>query len=158
MSVQTSELEDLVIKAFFIKDHLDDLQEKLRDMYNALTRENTDYTMAECELLSTLWSKLGGNVLDKKKFHDNFLLLNQLTDYHRQARDRVAAAVFTLNNMRNQMKEVKKAVGAQGIAGPKIPLDVQMNSIRDATDNLERSIIAAREQRRSVSEKLLIDQ
>jgi len=86
------------------------------------------------------------------------LLLGGLTSYHRQARDRVAGAVFALNNMRNHLKGVKKTTGALSIAGPKIPLNVQMGSIQDAMDNLQRSIIAAQEQRRSTGEQFLSDE
>lgn len=158
MNVQTSELEGLVTKAFFIKGHLDDLKEKLRAMYYIVVHEKRDFIAEEHELLSTLWSQLGGNILDKKRFRENLLLLDQLTKYHDQADRYVAGAIFALNSMRNQMKEVKKAVGAPSITGPKIPLSVQMRGIQDAVENLQESIIAAHEQRRYTGKQFLLDE
>jgi hypothetical protein len=158
MSVQTSELEGLVTKALFIKGHLDDLKEKLRAMHYIVVHEQRDFTGEEHELLSTLWSQLGGNILDKKRFRENLLLLDQLTKYHAQAERHVAGAVFALNNMRNQMKEARKAVGAPGITGPRIPLSEQTRGIQDAMENLQKSIIAAHEQRRYTGKQFLSDE
>jgi len=158
MSLQSTELERLVTKALFIKGHLDELQEKLRVMHRIVTHENRDLTIAERELLSTLWSWLGGNVSDKKRFETNFVLLDQLENYHQQARDRVTAAILSLNDMRYHMKEVKKTVGAPSIAGPKIPLEVQMKSIQDAIDRLEQSTIAAQQQRIRMREQFFSEE
>ena len=154
MFVQSTEIEDLVVKCTNILGQLGGLQEALKTINGIIIRENKSFTADEEKLLSKLWSKLGGNIGDKKMFKENLLLLEGLANYHETASKQVQEALVVLRKMRHQSKEVQKNLAAPAIAGSKIPPQVHMRSIQSAMGRLQKSTLTAKDDAKRVIQSI----
>lgn len=93
LSVLSNSLERLILSAEASLVSLNNLEEQLNTIYGIVSREDSSLSVAQAELLATLWTRLGGNRAKVSRYSNNLHLLKELGNYRAQALARVVAAL-----------------------------------------------------------------
>jgi len=117
--------------------HLMRLEEHLKVLHEIVSRENKELTRAQEEVLAELWTWLGGNRRELREMNINLGLLKNVDKYRRKAMVHVAATLETLHTLDADMEELRTKVAAPNIVGDKIPIEVQIKSIKAGVDRLK---------------------
>ncbi|KAF7986464.1 hypothetical protein HWV62_31245 [Athelia sp. TMB] len=138
-------LAQLTVEAQVSLRHLDALQERLVTLHDMLVREGAVLSDAESELLTALWTKLGGN-RDLLRGHDESReLLGELGVHRSRALWQVLSALKTLQDMNDDMQDLRERVAAPEIVGSIIPVELHIQSIRSGLERLKEGRSKARE-------------
>ena len=144
MSVLSSAMERLILEAEVNLGNLNKLEERLLTLHDIVSREDSTLSSAKAELLSELWTKLGGNRKTLRNFESHLFLLKNLGMYRRKALTHVVAALQTLQAMSSDMEDIRDRVAAPELTGSKIPVEVHMKSIRSGLERLKEGRVRAR--------------
>ncbi|PCH42067.1 hypothetical protein WOLCODRAFT_25099 [Wolfiporia cocos MD-104 SS10] len=155
MGVLTSQIERLILEAEANLTGLDRLEEHLSTIHEIISREDNSITKVQEELLSALWTKLGGNQREVRKNNKHLVLLRNLGTYRGRALAHVAAALQTLQQLSTDMEDLRDRVSAPEILGDRIPIEVHMKSIRGGIDRLKEGQQKAREREAVVVRRIL---
>lgn len=136
MNVLSGHLERLIIELETNYQTLDSLEEKLGTLRDIVGREDQQITADKEELLSYLWTKLGGNRKDLQNYERNLGLLRELSVHRRQASARVVATLHTLQSVSQDMEEMRERVAGPNLAGSRIGPEVHMRSIQNGLERL----------------------
>ncbi|KAF6757167.1 hypothetical protein DFP72DRAFT_1007111 [Ephemerocybe angulata] len=136
MNVLSEHLERLLLELESNYSNLDRLEEKLGTLRDIVGREDKRVTADKEELLSYLWTKLGGNRKDLRNFNRNLKMLQDLTVHRKQANARVVATLHTLQAVSQDMEDMRERVAAPNLAGTKIAPEVHMKSIKNGLERL----------------------
>ena len=123
--------------------HLMRLEEHLKVLHEIVSRENKELTKTQEEVLAELWTRLGGNKRELKEMNLNLNLLKNVEKYRRKALVHVAATLETLHTLDADMEELRTKVAAPNIVGDKIPIEVQIKSIKAGVDRLKEGQMKA---------------
>lgn len=137
MSVLSSAMERLILEAEVNLANLNKLEERLLTLHDMVTREDATLSDAKAELLSELWTKLGGNKSTLRNFESHLLLLKNLGMYRKKALIHVVAALQTLQAMSSDMEDIRERVAAPELTGSRIPVKVHMKSIKSGLERLK---------------------
>lgn len=155
MDVHADEMARLILEVEVANANLDQLEEDLAVLHELCTREKITLTEKQEELLSQLWTMLGGNRAQRKKFSTNLELLKALGEYRKRAAAHVAAAMQTLQAMGEDMEDLRERVAAPEVVGDHIPIEVHMRSIQNGMERLKDQRIRAREREDQLMNKIL---
>ena len=155
MDVHAEEMARLILEVEVSNANLDQLEEDLAVLHELCTREKITLSEEHDELLSQLWTILGGNRAQRKKFSTNLELLKALGEYRKRAAAHVAAAMQTLQAMGEDMEDLRERVAAPEIVGDHIPIEVHMKSIQSGMERLKEQRIRAREREDQLMNKIL---
>ncbi|KAH8831631.1 hypothetical protein DL96DRAFT_1778824 [Flagelloscypha sp. PMI_526] len=155
MDTMNQELKRLILEAEANLVTLGVLEEKLSNIHELVHREESSVESAKDDLLSQLWTILGGNRRELKGFNDNLRLLKDLSMYRQKARAHVAGALTTLNGMQADMEDLRERVSAPELAGSSIPIQVHMNSIQSGLDRLKQGRIDAKNREQDTLNQIL---
>ncbi|RPD59569.1 hypothetical protein L227DRAFT_152232 [Lentinus tigrinus ALCF2SS1-6] len=155
MDVHADEMARLILEVEVSNANLDQLEEDLAVLHELCTREKITLSEKHDELLSQLWTILGGNRGQRRKFSTNFELLKALGEYRKRAAAHVAAAMQTLQAMSEDMEDLRERVAAPEIVGDHIPIEVHMKSIQSGMERLKEQRIRAREREDQLMNKIL---
>jgi len=144
MNVLSTEMERLILEAELNLANLDKLEERLSTLHDIISREDSTLTSEKAELLSELWTKLGGNKKTLRNFEGHLLMLKNLGSYRKQALAHVVAALHSLQSMSSDMEEIRERVAAPELTGSKIPIEVHMNSIKSGLERLKEGKLRAK--------------
>lgn len=144
MNVVAASMERLILEAEVNLANLDKLEADLSVLYEIVSREDSSLTSAKSELLSELWTKVGGNRKKLRGYDDHIRLLQNLGGYRKKALVHVVAALQTLRAMSDDMEDLRERVAAPELAGSKIPVEVHMRSIRSGVERLKEGRIKAK--------------
>ena len=144
MSVLSSAMERLILEAEANLGNLNNLEERLLTLHEIVSREDSTLSSAKAELLSELWTKLGGNRKALRNFESHLVLLKNLGMYRRKALTHVVAALQTLQGMSSDMEDIRERVAAPELTGSKIPVEVHMKSIKGGLERLKEGRNRAR--------------
>lgn len=141
-----SNLRLLVADGETIFASLTQLTEQHKPIYDEIVREVVDIKKEEAVVLSSLWTKVGGNAAQRKNFRENAELLALIGSYEEQARGYVESTVLELDRMTADLENLRRRVaepllvpetgGREEPAG--IPLGVHVEAIETAVDRLVR--------------------
>jgi hypothetical protein len=145
MDVMSINLKRLIHEAGKSLERLEELQERLKTLYDMLTQENIAFTANRDELLGRLWSQLGGNQKEKRDAVETGQLLTKLDWYRKAARAKVVETLLTLEGMEAEMDELRARVAAPALVGASIPNEVQIEAIRMGVKRLNQSRRRAKE-------------
>lgn len=156
MDVQSTQLSRLVLEAELSLANLDRLEQLLNTLHEQVVREDKTISQEKTELLSALWTKLGGNKghLHNKDYH--LQLLKALGDYRRRALAQVMGALQTLHAMSEDTEELRAKVAAPEIVGERIPVEVHMKSIRAGLVRLSEGRVRARALEEEAARRILL--
>ncbi|TEB24730.1 hypothetical protein FA13DRAFT_1638267 [Coprinellus micaceus] len=136
MDVLGDNLERIVLEIETNSQILDTLEEKLATLQSIATREDVSIAANREELLSYLWTKLGGNRSDLRNYDRNLKMLRSLANYRKTAQARVAATLYVLQGVSEDMEDMRQRVAAPSLAGSRMKPEVHMKSIREGLDRL----------------------
>lgn len=136
MNVLSSNMERLIIEAEINYQNLNALEERLVTLHEVISREDSLLASAKTELLTDLWTKLGGNRKTLQNFESHLLLLKELGTYRKQAFVHVSTALEILRALSEDMEDMRERVTAPNLVGPTTPIEVHMKSIRMGLERL----------------------
>lgn len=155
MGVLSTTIERLVVEAEVQLANLERLEERLSMIHELVSREDSTISSAKSELLSELWTKLGGNKRTLRGYDDHLKLLNGLGEYRKQALVHVVSSLQTLRALSDDMEDIRERVSEPELASSHIPVEVHMNSIRTGLQRLKHSRVKAREREEEAIKKVL---
>jgi hypothetical protein len=158
----SGDLEEVIHQAEMSLMLLGKLKVIVRAIHTTATTADKTLKVKQDDLLSTLWSRIGFNMRDKRVFKNNFELLKHLYAYHDIAKKHVEAALLALRSMDNGMKELQTSVRKPGHHNSSsiIPAEVHVRSLTIGLERLQAGkAIAKRNQRgfREIIEHLSIN-
>lgn len=158
--VLESNLRLLVADGETIFTSLTQLTEQHKPIYDEIVREVVDIKKEEAVVLSSLWTKVGGNAAQRKNFRENAELLALIGSYEEQARGYVESTVLELDRMTADLENLRRRVAepllissggnGKGKRGrdddiASIPLSVHLDAIETAVERLVRKRAQRRE-------------
>ncbi|KAI5804192.1 hypothetical protein DFH27DRAFT_396765 [Peziza echinospora] len=144
-------LRQLVTDGETIFRSLTHLSEQHKPIYDEIVREVVDIKKGEEVVLSSLWTKMGGNQIQRKNFRDNAKLLEMIGKYEEEARGYVESTVLELDRMMADLEILRRRVAEPLLVGEgnmpaihmgsgvgDIPLQVHIEAIEKAVERLVR--------------------
>lgn len=141
------EINRLVIEAQALLLVLQNLEDRLDVIHGIALRDNLHAQGSKAEVLSQLWTMLGGNRSKLGKYDSQLRLLNQVDTYRQSAIAHVSGTMVKLQGMGTELEELRERVGGvellQGTAA--VPLSVHIENIEMGVERLEKGRKGARE-------------
>ncbi|KAF8445515.1 hypothetical protein BGX38DRAFT_1195040 [Terfezia claveryi] len=144
------------------------LSEQHKPIYDEIVREVVDIKKEEEVVLSSLWTRMGGNQLQRKNFRDNAKLLEMIGKYEEEARGYVESTVLELDRMMADLEILRRRVAEplligegnkrqihMGATSGDIPLQVHIEAIEKAVERLIRKRGERREREDSYLKALI---
>lgn len=145
--VVSDEIDSLIAEAQALLQVLQNLEDRLEVMHSIALRDNIHAQGSKDEILSQLWTVLGGNRAALGKYNNQLKLLKQVGEYRKVAWAHVSGTILKLQAMGAELEELRTRVSSAEVLRDhtEIPLSVHVDSIRLGVERLERSREAARE-------------
>lgn len=110
------------------------------------SRDGVKAEASKDELLSSLWTYLGGNRSSMSRLNKQLALLNNVNGYRRVAWAHVQTTIMKLQAIRAQLEDLRERVGSPETVGTdKVPLEVHIDSINLGIERLEEQRDASRQ-------------
>lgn len=148
-------LARLILEAHVSLANLDALETRLSTLHALVAREDAALGAAHSELLSALWTQLGGNRRELRGHNEHLRLLRSLGDYRARALVHVVTALQTLQAMSEDMEDMRERVAAPELMGSSIPVEVHMRSIRGGLERLKEGRVKAKEREEEAVRRIL---
>ncbi|OAP64987.1 hypothetical protein AYL99_00959 [Fonsecaea erecta] len=144
--IVSEEIERLIEEAQALLLVLQNLEDRLDVIHAIAMRDNIDAQAGKDEILSHLWTLLGGNRAKLGKFNNQLTLLRQVGQYRKVAWAHVSATILKLQAMGAELEELRTRISsAEVLRGHKeIPLAVHVENIRLGVQRLEEGREKAR--------------
>ncbi|KAF7328965.1 hypothetical protein MVEN_02526500 [Mycena venus] len=130
-------MQGLILEFELNLQNLNKLEEQLSVLHELVSREDGSISLAKSELLSELWTKVGGNRRKLRGYEHHLQLLKGLTEYRKQALVHVVSALQTLTQMSEDIENLRERVAAPELAGSRIPVEVHIRSIQSGLDRVK---------------------
>lgn len=143
-------LKRLIVTAESLLEQLDVLRLRLDTVLEIVSLEKKDIAVDREKILASLWTALGKNRGPLSQFERNLALLLKVETFRNEALVHVVNALEALAQFSDKLEELSKRVATPELVGGKLPLHVQLESIRKGVERLDRS-----RQEKSVSERVL---
>ncbi|ERF75530.1 hypothetical protein EPUS_08435 [Endocarpon pusillum Z07020] len=155
--IVSDEIETLIAEAQALLYVLQNLEDRLDVIHGITLRDNIHAQGQKDEILSQLWTLLGGNRAALGKYNSQLKLLRQVGEYRKIAWAHVSGTIIRLQAMGAELEELRERVGsAELLEGRKeIPLSVHLESIRLGVERLEKGREASRELEQSHLNRVL---
>ena len=137
--VVESEIQRLVEEAQALLQILQNLEDRLDIINEIAVRDDVYAKGARDEILTQLWTKLGGNRSKVDKFDSQINLLRHVNQYRRAAFDHVSSTILKLQAMGSELEELRERVaGTSALEDRKrVPLSVHIENIEMGVERLE---------------------
>ncbi|KAI0950832.1 hypothetical protein AcW1_008030 [Taiwanofungus camphoratus] len=155
MSVLSAQLYRLILEAEVEIASLEKLEEYLNTIHDILTREDVSISAEKEELLSALWTKLGGNRRALRGHDHHLQLLRNLGAYRKRALAHVVAALQAMQSLSAEVEDLRERVAAPEILGDNIPIEVHLNSIKGGMERLREGRTKAKEREAQLVRRIL---
>ena len=134
----------LITEAQALLAILDNLDGRLDVIASIATRDGINVENGKDELLSLLWTKLGGHRSSVAKLDKQLSLLSDVGQYRRMAWAHVNSAVIKLMAIRDNLEDLRERVAMPETLGDIVPLEVHINNINLGIARLEEQREAGR--------------
>lgn len=133
------EINRLIDEAQALLIILQNLEDRLDVIHGITIRDNQHAQFSKDEVLSQLWTILGGNRSKLGKFNSQLKLLLQVGMYRQTAFAHVAGTLVRLQAMGSELEELRERVGGAELLRDKadIPLSVHIENIQLGVERLE---------------------
>ncbi|KAI5844021.1 hypothetical protein DFP73DRAFT_551319 [Morchella snyderi] len=142
-------IRDLVLRAKGLLNELEMMEGKLKVIDEVVTREGHSVNEEYDDVLSHLWTLLGGNRSVLGRYESQLALLNDLSGYRGKALTHMRVTLMRLEKMQTDLEDLRDHVARPGVlaeAGMQgLPLEVQMDMIRRGVERLKNSMEKAKE-------------
>jgi hypothetical protein len=155
--IVSEEIETLIAEAQALLGVLQNLEDRLEVIHGISYRDNMHAQVSKDEILSQLWTLLGGNRAALGKYNKQLSLLRQVGEYRKIAWAHVSGTILKLQAMGAELEELRERVGSAELLRHRadIPLAVHLESIRLGVERLEKGREAARELEKQHLERVL---
>lgn len=145
--VVEDEVNRLVIEAQALLLVLQNLEDRLDVIHGIAIRDDLHAQGGKNEVLSQLWTMLGGNRSKLGKFDSQLRLLGQVNTYRQNAIAHVSGTLIRLQSMGAELEELRERVGSVELLGGKgsVPLSLHIENIEMGVERLERGRKGAKE-------------
>lgn len=145
--VISEEIEQLLAEAQALLLVLQNLEDRLDVIHGIAMRDNIHAQGSKDEVLSQLWTLLGGNRGALGKYNNQLRLLREVGSQRKVARAHVSSTILKLQAMGAELEELRERVGSAELLRDRanIPLAVHLESIRLGVERLEDGRKKARE-------------
>ena len=145
--VVEDEISRLVTEAQALLMVLQNLEDRLDVIHGIAVRDNLHAQGSKAEVLSQLWTMLGGNRSKLGKYDSQLRLLNQVNTYRQNAIAHVSGTLVKLQGMGTELEELRERVGSVELLGGRgqIPLRLHIENIEMGVERLEKGRKGAKE-------------
>ena len=145
--VVEEEINRLVMEAQALLLVLQNLEDRLDVIHGIAVRDNLHAQGGRTEVLSQLWTMLGGNRSKLGKFDSQLRLLGQVNTYRQNAIAHVSGTLVRLQGMGAELEELRERVGGVELLGGRgsVPLSLHIENIELGVERLERGRKGAKE-------------
>ena len=118
---------------------LNNLETRLDTINDVSTRDKSHAIKERDEVLSQLWTLLGGNKGKLKSTNRQLILLHQVNQYRKTAVNHVSSTIIKLQEIAAGIEDLRERVGAPELlrGKAKVPLSVHIENIQRGVDRLE---------------------
>ena len=126
---------------------LQNLEDRLDVIHGISEKDNSSVKGSRDEVLTKLWSKLGGNSKQLGRYQTELDLLEKVGQYRRLAWAHVAGTVLKLQAMGSELEGLRERVGSADLLRDRahIPLSVHIRNIQLGVERLEAGRAHARQ-------------
>ncbi|KAI4132240.1 MAG: hypothetical protein LQ338_000792 [Usnochroma carphineum] len=134
-----NEINRLIDEAQALLDVLRNLDDRLDVIHSVAVRDDLHAQGSKEEVMSQLWTMLGGNRKALGKFDSQLKLLNHVNGYRQTAIAHVAGTMLKLQAMGAELEELRERVGTVELVGERrgVPLSVHIENIELGVERLE---------------------
>lgn len=136
---------------------LDRLESQLDAINEMVLREDNHIRGQAEEVLSELWTMLGGNKKLLNNFRSHRVLLHEIRTYRKRALAHVSSTLVQLQQLSADLDDLRQRVATPALAGEQsgIPLEVHIGSMQKGTERLMDGRKRAREREDEYLRKIL---
>lgn len=133
------EINSLIDEAQALLRVLQNLEDRLDVIHGITVRDDLHAQGSRAEVLSQLWTKMGGNRNNLGKFDSQLRLLGQVNTYRQSAIAHVSGTMIKLQGMGAELEELRERVGGVELLGGSrgVPLSVHIENIELGVERLE---------------------
>lgn len=128
----------LITEAQALLAILDNLDGRLDVIASIAAQDGVNVENGKDELLSLLWTKLGGHRNSVAKLDKQLSLLNHVGSYRRMAWAHVNGAIIKLMAIRDNLEDLRERVAMPEVLGDVVPLEVHIENINLGIERLEQ--------------------
>lgn len=135
------EIKRLILEAQALLLTLNNLEDRLDAIHGIVVRDDIHAQLSRTEILSHLWTKLGGNRSKLGKFNSQLHLLVQVNTYRESAIAHVSGTLIKLQAMGAELGELQERVGGVeflDVGKGGVPLSVHIENIELGVERLEQ--------------------
>ncbi len=144
MTVLSSEVAKVILDSATITSRLDLLEEKLSTIRAVSEQEKLLTEAALGEVLSELWTVVGGNKVKLRHLGQQIDILHNVDWYRTLSVAHVVATTETLLHIEAELGELRNKLSAPELAGSTIPIEVHIASIERSARRLDEVKMRAR--------------
>ncbi|MCJ1486539.1 hypothetical protein MMC06_006716, partial [Schaereria dolodes] len=139
MRVVEEEIHRLIEEAQALLMLLQNLEDRLDVIHGITVRDDLHAQGDKDEILSQLWTMLGGNRSKLGKYDAQIKLLQQVNTYRKTAFGHVSGTILKLQAMGSELEGLRERVGSAELLRDQanIPLSVHIENIRLGVERLE---------------------
>ncbi|KAI0755775.1 hypothetical protein C8Q74DRAFT_1210495 [Fomes fomentarius] len=144
MSALSTEVARVILEATTVASRLDTLEEKLSVIRAVCEQERLIAEAAMDEVLSQLWTLVGGNKVKLQQLGKQVDILRNVDWYRSLSVAHVVATTETLLRVESELGELRDKLSAPSLAGDTIPIEVHITSIERSARRLHEDKLKAR--------------
>ncbi|OLL24426.1 hypothetical protein NEOLI_001731 [Neolecta irregularis DAH-3] len=144
MLAMDSDFRSIILQATSAIHNLDLLEEHINTIHQLSSHESRLQKYAKVELMSELWTILGGNRARLSIFDENLSLLRSLDTYRQKARSQVVGTLNAVQKFGFELQELRETVARPSL-GEGIPPEIQAQAIKIGIERLQESRVRNRE-------------
>ncbi|MCJ1317966.1 hypothetical protein MMC15_003293 [Xylographa vitiligo] len=129
------EINRLIEDGMALQQTLKYLEDQLDNIYGISVRDNNEAQYSKDEVLSQLWTMLGGNRTKLSKFETELKLLQKVNTYRQNASGYVGGTLLKLQTMRAELEQMREKVGSAELET--VPLSVHIETIQQGVERLQ---------------------
>ncbi|MCJ1437990.1 hypothetical protein MMC27_007377 [Xylographa pallens] len=129
------EINRLIEEAMALLLTLKYLEDQLDNIYGISVRDNNEAQYSRDQVLSQLWTMLGGNRTKLSKFDTELKLLQKVNMYRQNASGYVGGTLLKLQAMRSELEQMREKVGSAELQIT--PLSVHIDTIQQGVERLQ---------------------
>lgn len=137
--VVEEEINKLIVEAQALLLVLNNLEDRLDVVHGIVVRESGQAMASKEEILSQLWTILGGNRGKREKIQRQLELLAEVGMYRKTAYAHVSGTILRLQEIGAGLEDLRERVGTPELLRDRsdIPLSVHIESIQSGLERLE---------------------
>lgn len=134
------EIHRLIAEAQALLHVLQNLEDRLDVMHGISVRDDIHAQSSKAEVLSQIWTMVGGNRGRLGRFDSQLRLLRQVNSYRQSAIAHVSGTMVKLQGMGAELEELRERVGRAELLGVNsgVPLSVHIENIELGVERLEK--------------------